>query len=103
VGLHQEPDSRKYFLPPRGLAVSVAAVVNINRRGAKDEGVRDATLTLYGPSKRETIQPPGARRALAADFTAPIAYYRNPFLLGLAAMVMVDELNGDRCARCGRY
>jgi pimeloyl-ACP methyl ester carboxylesterase len=88
VGVHRELDSRKYFLPPRGLAVSVTAIVNIDRREAKGDGVRDATLTLYEPSKRESIQLAGARRALEADFTAPIAYYRNPFLLGLAAMIM---------------
>jgi hypothetical protein len=42
-----------------GLAVSVTAIVNINRMGAKDDGVRDATLTLYEPSKRESIQLAG--------------------------------------------
>jgi pimeloyl-ACP methyl ester carboxylesterase len=88
VGVHRERESREYFLPPRGLAVSVTAVVDINRRSAKDSDVRDATLTLYEPGKRESIQLAGAKRPLDADFTAPIAYYRNPFLLGLAAMIM---------------
>jgi pimeloyl-ACP methyl ester carboxylesterase len=88
VGVHRELDSRKYFLPPRGLAVSVTAIVNIDRREAKGDGVRDATLTLYEPSKRVSIQLAGARRALEADFTAPVAYYRSPFLQGLAAMIM---------------
>jgi pimeloyl-ACP methyl ester carboxylesterase len=88
VGVHQEPDSRKYFLPAKGLAVSVTAIVDIRRRGAKNQGIRDATLTLFNPSKRETIQLAGAQRRLAADFAAPIAYYRNPMLLGLAAMIM---------------
>jgi hypothetical protein len=68
--LVREQDSRKYFLPLRGLAVSVTAIVSINRTGAKDGGVRDATLTLYEPSKRESIQLAGPRRALDADFTA---------------------------------
>lgn len=88
VGVHQEPDPRKYFLPPKGLAVSVTAIVDIRRRGAKNQGIRDATFTLFNPSKRETIQLAGAQRRLDADFTVPIAYYRNSVLLGLAAMIM---------------
>ncbi|MFZ0502563.1 MAG: hypothetical protein WAM44_02565 [Chthoniobacterales bacterium] len=93
AGVHRELDSRKYFLPPRGLAVSVTAIINIDRREAKGHGVRDATLTLYEPSRRESIQVAGARRALEADFTAPIAYYRNPFLLGLAAMYNAGKIS----------
>ena len=88
VGIHRELDSRKYFLPPKGLAVSVTAIVDIKRGGAENGGGRDATLTLYEPSKRESIQLAGAQRRLDADYTAPIAYYRNPMLLGLAAMIM---------------
>ena len=88
VGVHREPDLRKAFLPPRGLAVTVTAVVDISGQRAKGGGVRDATLTLYEPSKRQSIQLAGAKRPLDADFTAPIAYYRNPLLLGLAGMIM---------------
>ena len=88
VGVHTEPDPKKYFLPPRGLAVSVTAVVDTTRAGARDTGVRDATLSLYEPSKRGSIQLAGAGRQLDANFDAPIAYYRNPGLLGLAAMTM---------------
>jgi hypothetical protein len=49
--------------------------------------VRDATLTLYDPTRRETVRVASAQRPLAADFGAPLAYYPEPKLLGFMAML----------------
>ena len=49
--------------------------------------VRDATLALYDPTRRTTIRLAGARRPLAADFGAPLAYYPKFKLLGFMAML----------------
>jgi pimeloyl-ACP methyl ester carboxylesterase len=87
VGVHKPVDPRKHFLPRVGLAVPVTAAVDFGRSSFRREGVREATLALYDPSRRETIQLAGTQRPLGADFVAPIAYYPNPTLLGLAAML----------------
>jgi pimeloyl-ACP methyl ester carboxylesterase len=49
--------------------------------------MRDATLTLYDPTRRETVRVASAQRPLAADFGAPLAYYPEPKLLGFMAML----------------
>ncbi len=70
VGVHKPADPGKYFLPPRGLAVPVTAAVDFNPVGTKTGTVRDATLALYNPNKRETIQTACVQRPLAADVSA---------------------------------
>src|SRR5260221_10886358 len=87
VGVHKPPDPRKYFLPRAGLAVPVTAVVDIARRGSQETGARDVTFSLYRPGRRETIRLADVQEKLAADFVAPTAYYPNPLLAGLAAMI----------------
>jgi pimeloyl-ACP methyl ester carboxylesterase len=87
VGIHKPADPRRYFLPPRGLAVPVTAAVDFKPVGAKNGAPRDATFSLYDPVKREKIQTEGVDRPLAADFTTTYSYYQNPFLLGIQAML----------------
>jgi pimeloyl-ACP methyl ester carboxylesterase len=87
VGVHKPADPRKYFLPPRGLAVPVTAAVDFKPVGTKNGDPRDATFALYDPAKRETIRTEGVDRPLAADFTTTYSYYQNPFLLGIQAML----------------
>jgi hypothetical protein len=45
--------------------------------------MRDATLTLYDPTRRETVRVGGNQRTPAADFDATFAYYPEPGLLVL--------------------
>ena len=87
VGVHKPPEPRKYFLPRAGLAVPVTAVVDIARRGPQETGARDVAFSLYRPGRREIIRLAGGQEELAADFEAPTAYYPNPLLAGVAAMI----------------
>ncbi len=58
---------------------------------------RSVTLTLNDPSQRTTVPISGAARPLAADFTAPLAWYpqRNEFWAGLMAMTHVQDYLGS--------
>jgi pimeloyl-ACP methyl ester carboxylesterase len=87
VGAHKPADPRKFFLPLVGLAVPVTAAVDFTKLSSKEDRVRNATFSLYDPTKRETIQIAGMRRPLAGDFAAPFAYYPNPKLLGIQALM----------------
>ena len=62
--------------------------------------MRDATLTLYDPTRCETVRVAGAQRPLAADFGAPLAYYPDPGLL-LGFMAMLRPANYEK--RAGIY
>ena len=87
VGVHKPADPRKYFLPLAGLAVPVTATVDFTKTGSSAGSDRDATLSLYNPYLREMAPLAGVQRPLAADFAGPIAYYPNPRLLGLQALM----------------
>jgi hypothetical protein len=91
VGVHRPADPRKFFLPLLGVAVPITATVDFTKRGSKADRVRDATLSLYDPVRREKIRIVGVERPLAADFAAPFAYYPNPKLLGLQAMMHPEK------------
>jgi hypothetical protein len=99
VGVHKPADPRKFFLPLAGLAVTVTATIDFIKLGSKADGVRDATFSLYDPARRETIRIAGMQRTLAADFAAPFAYYPNPTLLGLQAMMHPERYH----ERAGLY
>jgi hypothetical protein len=87
AGIHKPADPRKQFFPLVGVSVPVTATVDFAspRSGAKK--VRDVTFALRDPTRMETVKVAGTQRPLAADFAAPIAYYPNPGLLGLQAML----------------
>ena len=92
VGVYKPADPKKYLLPPVGLAVAVTAALDFGSDGARATGVREATLALYDPTRRDTVQIEGAKRPLAADFAAPLAYYPEPGLIrGLMAMIRPAE------------
>lgn len=57
--------------------------------------MRDVTLALYDPTRRETVRVAGAQRPLSADFGAPLAYYPEPgLLLGFMTMLRPGQLRG---------
>jgi len=88
VGVYKPSDPRKYFLPLVGLSVPVTAALDfMPSTSTAGQKVRDATLALYNPTRRETVRLAGAQRRLAADFGAPLAYYPDPKLLGFMAML----------------
>jgi pimeloyl-ACP methyl ester carboxylesterase len=100
VGVYKPSDPRKQFLPLVGLAVPVTAALDFTPSTLAGGQVRDATLTLYDPTRRETIRVAGASRPLAADFGAPLAYYPEPGLL-LGFMAMLRPANYEN--RAGIY
>jgi pimeloyl-ACP methyl ester carboxylesterase len=61
---------RENFAPFKGLTAPATATLDF--RGT------EATLTLRRPAKQTTAKVEGNVRSLAADYTAPIAYYRPP-------------------------
>jgi pimeloyl-ACP methyl ester carboxylesterase len=99
VGVYKPADPRKYFLPATGLAAPVTAALDFSASGSGAKPVRAVTLALYDPTRRDTIQVGTAKRPLAADFGAPLAYYPNPKLLGLMAMLR----GADYYNRAGLY
>src|SRR5271166_121275 len=100
AGVYKPSDPRKYFLPLVGLAVPVTAALDFTPTASAAGRVRDATLTLYDPTRRETVRVAGAQRPLAADFGAPLAYYPEPGLL-LGFMAMIRPANYEE--RAGIY
>src|SRR5271165_5114663 len=100
VGVYKPSDPRKSFLPLVGLAVPVTAALDFTPTASAAGRVHDATLTLYDPTRRETVRVAGAQRPLAADFGAPLAYYPEPGLL-LGFMAMLRPANYEE--RAGIY
>jgi hypothetical protein len=91
VGVHRSTDPRKEFLPEVGVAAPVTAVVRFLPSSSRAPAVRDVVLSLHDPTLRETVRLAGATRPLAADFTAPLAYYPHPRFLGLKEAMRVDR------------
>jgi triacylglycerol esterase/lipase EstA (alpha/beta hydrolase family) len=80
VGVRRETPPEN-FAPLRGISAPVTATLDF--RG------KDATLALRRPAKQPTASVEGKRRPLAADFSAPISYYRPP-----ANLMFVGLLGG---------
>jgi hypothetical protein len=99
VGVYKPSDPRKYFLPLVGVAVPLTVALDFTPSASAGGRVRDATLTLYDPTRRDTVRVAGALRPLAADFAAPFAYYPEPGLLGFMAMLRPANYE----ARAGIY
>ncbi len=85
VGVHKPEDPRKRLLPSMGVSAPVTAVADFKR--ATSSGTFDVSLTLYDPTKRDRALVANKKRALTADFGAPLAYYPNPQLLEYAALI----------------
>lgn len=67
------------FAPRRGITAPVTATLDFHST--------DATLALRRPAKQMTATVEGKTRPLAANFSAPISYYRPPSNLALAGLV----------------
>ena len=90
VGVYKPSHPRKQFLPSAGLAVPITSVLSFSRSNFDGKRVREVTLTLYDPTRVEMVEISGARRPLASDFHAPLAYYRTSSWIGLLAMMRPD-------------
>lgn len=92
VGIQKKPgsgsDGRAPFQPKSGFVAPVTATVDF--RG------RDAVLTLHDPAERRSTRLRGRTTALAADFTAPIAFHpvRNELWQGLMGLIQVEKYLG---------
>ena len=85
VGVSLPPNPRELLLPRVGVSAPVTAVVNFSRPARSGDPIR-AILTLYDPAKQNSALVAGAKRPLAADFTAPFGYYPNPGDQGILGM-----------------
>jgi pimeloyl-ACP methyl ester carboxylesterase len=87
VGVHQT-NPLEHFSPKVGVTAPVTAVLDFKGR--------DVTLTLYDPSEKPKTRVAGAERQLAADFTAPLAYYphQSEFWNGLMGAIRVQNYMG---------
>jgi triacylglycerol esterase/lipase EstA (alpha/beta hydrolase family) len=63
-------NSPEKFAPPRGITAAVTATLDFHSA--------DATLALRRPAKQATATVEGKIRPLAANFSAPISYYKPP-------------------------
>jgi pimeloyl-ACP methyl ester carboxylesterase len=91
VGVHKPADPRKDYLPTVGVAAAVTTVLTFQSPASKADSVRDVELSLHDPTRRETVRLAGATCPLAADFTAPIAYYPHSQMLGFMEAMRVDR------------
>jgi len=76
VRLVNPPDK---FAPRRGITAPVTATLDFHGK--------DATLALHRPAKQPTASVEGKVRPLAANFSAPISYYKPPGNLTLVGLV----------------
>jgi pimeloyl-ACP methyl ester carboxylesterase len=67
------------FAPPRGITAAVTATLDFHGK--------DATLALRRPAKQPMATVEGKVRPLAANFSAPISYYRPPSNLALRGLI----------------
>ena len=75
VGVYKPSDPRKYFLPLVGLSVPVTAALDFKPSASTaGQKVRDATLALYDPTRRETadLRAPSGRWPRTSALRSPI-------------------------------
>jgi pimeloyl-ACP methyl ester carboxylesterase len=78
---------RENFAPFKGISAPVTATLNFKGN--------DATLSLRRPAKEPAAPVQGKVRPLAADFSAPISYYKPPsnlLLFGLMGMIRGNNM-----------
>jgi pimeloyl-ACP methyl ester carboxylesterase len=78
VGVRQVNPPEK-FAPRRGITAPVTATLDFHGK--------DATLALRRPAKQPRATVEGKVRPLAANFSAPISYYKPPSNLALVGLV----------------
>ena len=91
VGINRPADPAKFYFPSVGVAGAVTAVLDFKPAAPNSKAPREVVLSLHDPTLRETVRIAGATRPLAADFTAPLAYYPHPLFLGLIEAMRVDR------------
>jgi hypothetical protein len=76
------------FAPQRGISAPVTATLDFHGR--------DATLALRRPAKQPTARVEGAVRPLAANYSAPLLYYKhiNETLTGLKGVFAISHFTG---------
>lgn len=89
VGIHKPADPRKEFLSEVGVAAPVTAVLDFKSTGSGP--VRDVVLSLHDPTLRDTVRIAGTTQPMAADFTAPLAFYPHPRFQGIKEAMRVDR------------
>ena len=94
VGINRPADPAKFYFPSVGVVGAVTAVLDFKPAAPSSKAPREVLLSLHDPTVRETVQIAGATRPLAADFTAPLAYYPHPLFLGLMEAMRVDRYYG---------
>jgi triacylglycerol esterase/lipase EstA (alpha/beta hydrolase family) len=72
-------DPPEKFAPRRGITAPVTSTLDFHGR--------DATLALRRPAKQPSANVEGKVRPLAANFSAPISYYKPPSNLALVGLV----------------
>ena len=72
-------DPPEKFVPRRGITAAVTATLDFHGK--------DATLALRRPAKQPVATVEGKVRPLAANFSAPISYYKPPSNLALVGLV----------------
>jgi pimeloyl-ACP methyl ester carboxylesterase len=72
-------DPPEKFAPRRGITAPVTATLDFHRK--------DVTLALRRPAKQPMATVEGKVRPLAANFSAPISYYKPPSNLALVGLV----------------
>jgi hypothetical protein len=88
VGVRKTVPPEK-FAPVKGFTAPVTATLDFH--GA------DATLALESPNSQSTVKIDGKARPLAADFSAPISYYKPPANLLLVGLM--GGLQGENHAQ----
>lgn len=88
VGIRKKTPSEPFAMPS-GVTAPVTAVLDFQGR--------EATLALRDPGEQPKARVAGAIRPLAADFTAPLAYYPtvNEFWTGLMGAMHVSHYMGS--------
>jgi pimeloyl-ACP methyl ester carboxylesterase len=86
VGVHQVPGEE--FAPPRGISAPVTATLDFHGH--------DATLALRRPAKQPTARVEGVTRPLAANYSAPLLYYKHipETLTGLMGAFDISHFSG---------
>ena len=85
---------RENFAPPRGISAPVTATLDFK--------TKEAELALRRPARQPVAPVDGVTRPLAADFSAPLRYYRPPdnlFLVG----IMGTLRSGNYMGQTGLY
>jgi pimeloyl-ACP methyl ester carboxylesterase len=88
VGVHQVPGEEFAF--PRGISAPVTATLDFHGH--------DATLALRRPAKQPTARVEGVTRSLAANYSAPLLYYKHipETLTGLMGAFDISNFTGPQ-------